>query len=203
MKRLADVRADTKQYKDLSNVKMAEQYRGDVNKRIVEYLRQSKIPEHDELRSSHGLRRLFIAFAFATRLTADQNITLNHFIQKTLGHEDGGSTENYDTIVIESDKFLEKVASAKLDSTFRATINLKEEIKNLEQKVDDLELNIEPAPVVPKSADEIEIDKQRVKTKQQFKKIKRLIDSGKTSYAELHANGISHNLYAKYKRLHT
>jgi hypothetical protein len=202
MKRLADVRADTAQYADLSNVKMAEKYRENVNKRIVQYLRRANIPEHPELRSSHGLRRLFIAFAFATRPTVDRNMTLNHFIQKRLGHEDGGSTENYDTIVIESDKFLEKVASAKLDSAFRATIDLKEEIKNLEQKVDDLD--IPPAPAVPlaKSPNQIEIDKQRVSTKKMFDKIKELIDSGKTSYTEMQANGVGHNMYSKYKRLH-
>jgi integrase len=202
MKRVADVRADTAQYKGMSNVKMAEKYRENVNKRIVEYLREAKIPEHPELKSSHGLRRLWIAFAFATRSTEDRNMTLNYFIQSRLGHEDGGSTRNYDTIVIDSDKFLEKVASAKLDSTFRATINLKEEIKNLEQKVDDLD--IPPAPVAPaKSANQIEIDKQRVSTKAVFKKIKELIDSGKNSYAEMHQNGVSKNIYAKYKRLHS
>jgi integrase len=203
MKRLADVRADTAQYKDLSNKKMAEKYRGDVNVRILEYLRQAKIPEHSELRSSHGCRRLWIAYAFATRPTSERNMTLSYFIQTSLGHEDGGSTRNYDTIVIDSDKFLEKVASAKLDSAFRATIDLKEEIKNLEHKVDDLD--IPPAPAVPlaKSPNQLEIDKQRVKTKQQFKKIKELIDSGKTSYTEMQANGVSHNMYAKYKRLHT
>ena len=202
MKRLADVRADTAQYKSLSNVKMAEKYRGNVNDRIVEYLRQAQIPKHPELKSSHGLRRLWIAFAFATRSTEDRNMTLNYFIQSRLGHEDGGSTRNYDTIVIDSDKFLEKVASAKLDSTFRATINLKEEIKNLEQKVDDLD--IAPAPVAPaKSANQIEIDKQRVKTKQQFKKIKELIDSGKNSYAEMKEHNIGHNMFSKYKRLHS
>ena len=129
-------------------------------------------------------------------------MTLTYFIWKRLGHEDASSTESYDTIVIDSDKFLEKVASAKLDSTFRATINLKEEIKNLEQKVDDLD--IPPAPVAPaKSANQIEIDKQRVGTKAMFKKIKELIDSGKNSYAEMQANGVGHNIYAKYKKLHS
>ena len=129
-------------------------------------------------------------------------MTLTYFIWKNLGHEDASSTESYDTIVIESDKFLEKVASAKLDSTFRATINLKEEIKNLEQKVD--ELDISPAPVAPldKSANQSEIDKQRVKTKAIFKKIKELNENGIFSYAEMQAHNISHNIYAKYKRLH-
>ena len=202
MKRVADVRADTAQYKGLSNVKMAEQYRGNVNKRIVEYLREAKIPEHPELKSSHGLRRLWIAYAFATRPTEDRNMTLTYFIWKRLGHEDASSTESYDTIVIDSDKFLEKNASSKLDSAFRATINLKEEIKNLEQKVDDLD--IAPAPVAPaKSANQIEIDKQRVKTKQQFKKIKELNDRGIFSYSDMHKNGVSKNLYAKFKLLHS
>jgi DNA uptake protein ComE-like DNA-binding protein len=201
MKRLADVRADTAQYADLSNVKMAEKYRENVNKRIVEYLQQAKIPKHPELKSSHGLRRLWIAFAFATRPTVDRNMTLNHFIQLRLGHEDGGSTANYDTIVIDSDKFLEKVASAKLDSAFRATIDLKEEIKNLEQKVDDLDIPPAPAAPLAKSANQIEIDKQRVSTKQQFKKIKELQDKGIFSYSEMKANGVGHNMYSKYKRL--
>ena len=95
---LADVRQETDELLNLTNVELKNKYNGRVNDRIVKYLRFAGIPEHNELKSSHGLRRLYIAYSYS--LVKNNRMTFHQFIKTNLGHESNHSTINYNTIQI-------------------------------------------------------------------------------------------------------
>ena len=101
MEKLSIVRAETNKFKDLTNVKLSEKYNTLVNDRIQKYLRASGIEEHNELKSSHGLRRLYVNFLYSMR--EEPNLTLHAFIKKYLGHTSDNATKNYNSINIVSD----------------------------------------------------------------------------------------------------
>jgi integrase len=101
MEKLSIVRAETNKFKDLTNVKLSEKYNTLVNDRIQKYLRASGIEEHNELKSSHGLRRLYVNFLYSMR--EEPNLTLHAFIKKYLGHTSDHATKNYNSINITSD----------------------------------------------------------------------------------------------------
>lgn len=100
MNKLKIVRNETDKFKDLTNVKLREKYNTLVNDRIQKYLRASGIQEHNELKSSHGLRRLYVNFLYSMRDEA--NLTLHAFIKKYLGHTSDNATVNYNSINIVS-----------------------------------------------------------------------------------------------------
>jgi integrase len=100
MNKLKIVRSETDKFKDLTNVKLREKYNTLVNDRIQKYLRASGIQEHNELKSSHGLRRLYVNFLYSMRDEA--NLTLHAFIKKYLGHTSDNATVNYNSINIVS-----------------------------------------------------------------------------------------------------
>jgi hypothetical protein len=177
---------------------MREKYNSKVNDRIQQYLREADIPEHNELKSSHGLRRLYVAYAFSLR--NEPNMTLHQFIKTNLGHESSGSIQNYNTINITTDRILDKDTATVINSTHRATVNLQDEVKNLEQEVRTLEHT--PASQVLQNARNLEINRQSVATKAKFKIITKAISEGKNSYSEMERFGISTYLYSKYKKLH-
>ena len=95
---LIAVRQETDQYLNLTNVELKNKYNGRVNDRIVKYLRFAGIPEHNELKSSHGLRRLYVAYSYS--LLKNNKMTFHQFIKTNLGHESNHSTINYNTIQI-------------------------------------------------------------------------------------------------------
>jgi integrase len=203
MRTLEDVRKETDKFKSLSNEKMREKYNGAVNKRIDEYLRAAGIPEHNELKSSHGLRRLFVAYGYSLR--DDQNMTLHLFIKENLGHDSGSSTQNYNTIKITTDKILDKDSAAKLNATHATTVKLEREVEDLKQEVNDI--------VVPPAvqAAQAVVAKLPKATKAKFELIKKAIAQGKTSYSELEkvaipgtkpVKFITRNIISKYKKIH-
>lgn len=98
IKTLDEVRTQTDEYKNLTNVAMSNRYLERVNERISEYLKKAGIPAHGELKSSHGLRRLYVAYAYS--LQDAPNLTFHQFIKESLGHAGGGYTANYNTIEI-------------------------------------------------------------------------------------------------------
>jgi uncharacterized membrane protein YcgQ (UPF0703/DUF1980 family) len=198
MDKLKIVRAETDKYLDLTNIKLREKYNSKVNDRIQQYLREADIPEHNELKSSHGLRRIYVAYAFSLR--NEPNMTLHAFIKQNLGHESSGSTQNYNTINITTDRILDKDTATVINSTHRATVNLQEEIKNLEQEVRTLEHT--PASQVLQDARNVELDNLTAATKAKFAKITNAISKGKSSYSEMEALGITAHMYSKYKKLH-
>ena len=104
MEKLSIVRAETNKFKDLTNVKLSEKYNTLVNDRIQKYLRASGIEEHNELKSSHGLRRLYVNFLYSMR--EEPNLTLHAFIKKYLGHTSDNATKNYNSINITLDNIL-------------------------------------------------------------------------------------------------
>lgn len=95
---LTSVRQETDEYLNLTNVELKNKYNGRVNDRIIKYLRFAGIPEHNELKSSHGLRRLYVAYAYS--LIKNNRMTFHQFIKTNLGHESNNSTINYNTIQI-------------------------------------------------------------------------------------------------------
>ena len=95
---LSDVRRETDELLNLTNVELKNKYNGRVNDRIVKYLRFAGIPEHNELKSSHGLRRLYVAYAYS--LVKNNRMTFHQFIKTNLGHQSNHSTINYNTIQI-------------------------------------------------------------------------------------------------------
>jgi integrase len=101
MDKLKIVRTETDKFKDLNNVKLREKYNVLVNDRIQKYLRMAGIPEHNELKSSHGLRRLYVNLLYSMR--EEPNLTLHAFIKKYLGHTSDNATNNYNSISITTD----------------------------------------------------------------------------------------------------
>ena len=101
MEKLSIVRDETDKYLHLTNVKLREKYNTLVNDRIQKYLRASGIQEHNELKSSHGLRRLYVNFLYSLR--DEPNLTLHAFIKKYLGHTSDNATVNYNSINITTD----------------------------------------------------------------------------------------------------
>ena len=197
---LSEVRAVTDKL-DLDNEDMTAKYDANINKRIVEYLEAAGIPISKEVKSSHSLRRLYVAFSYSLR--DEPNITYEYWIKSQLGHESAGSTMNYNSVKITTAKLLDKDSAAKLNLTYKNTITLEDKITKLEEKIDEIEVPpAAPAPAA-KTPNEISIDKQRVSTKLIFKKIKELQEKGIFSYADMHKNGVSKNLYAKFKLLHS
>ena len=198
MDRLKLVRAETDKYLDLTNIKMREKYNSKVNDRIQQYLREADIPKHNELKSSHGMRRIYVSYAYSLR--NEPNMTLHQFIKENLGHESSGSTQNYNTINITTDRILDKDTATVINSTHRATVNLQEEIVELKQEIRDLEHT--PASQVLQTARDIELNNQSVATKAKFAKITKAIEKGKISYSEMSDIGITAHMYSKYKKLH-
>jgi integrase len=101
MEKLKMVRAETDKYLSLNNVKLREKYNKLVNDRIQKYLRMAGIPDHNELKSSHGLRRLYVNLLYSMR--EEPNLTLHAFIKKYLGHTSDNATNNYNSISITTD----------------------------------------------------------------------------------------------------
>jgi uncharacterized membrane protein YcgQ (UPF0703/DUF1980 family) len=198
MDKLKIVRTETDKYLDLTNIKMREKYNVAVNDRIQKYLTEADIPKHNELKSSHGLRRLYVAYAFSLR--NEPNMTLHAFIKQNLGHESSGSTQNYNTINITTDRILDKDTATVINSTHRATVNLQEEIEGLKQEISDIQHT--PASQVLQTARDIELNNQSVATKNKFAKITKAISQGKTSYSQMESIGITAHMYSKYKKLH-
>jgi uncharacterized membrane protein YcgQ (UPF0703/DUF1980 family) len=198
MDKLKIVRDETDKYLDLTNIKLREKYNSKVNDRIQQYLREADIPEHNELKSSHGLRRMYVAYAYSLR--NEPNMTLHAFIKQNLGHESSGSTQNYNTINITTDRILDKDTATVINSTHRATVNLQDEVKQLEQDVRDLEHT--PASQVLQNARNVELGHLTEGTRAKFVKITKAIAEGKSSYSEMERLGITAHMYSKYKKLH-
>ena len=95
MELVGEVRKTTDKFKSLSNAEIVGKFNSKVNERILTYLKKVKI-DHSELRSSHGLRRLYVAVAY---MLLDDDLTYHQFIKESLGHESGGSVAHYNTIV--------------------------------------------------------------------------------------------------------
>ncbi len=120
-------------------------------------------------------------------------MTFELWIQRMLAHDSSGSTMNYNTIKIAAAKLLDEDSAAKLNLTYSNTLELKQDIANLESKIED---------ITPLAQEPTAVRELRGRTKQIFKKIKELIDSGVTSYKDMERNDVSHNMYNKYKKLH-
>ena len=68
-----------------------------INKRIKEILKKLKIPYSKEITSSHGARRLYVAWVY---YKSDKKKTKSYLIKKLLGHKTDGCLGNYDSVLI-------------------------------------------------------------------------------------------------------
>lgn len=194
MKTLDEVRRETDKFmKTLGNVELRNKYNGRVNARIESRLNAAGIPEHNELKSSHGLRRLYVAYAYSLR--DDQNLTFHQFIKDNLGHESGASTANYNTIKITTDKILDKDSAVKLNATHATTVRLESQVAELKEEVDDIqEVKIPEVPVLEISR----INSLSKATTAKLKLFKKAVAEGKTSYEQLEKVKIPGTIPQKY-----
>ena len=155
-----------------------------------------------ELKSSHGLRRLYVAYGYSLR--DDQNMTLHLFIKTNLGHDSNSSTQNYNTIKISTDKILDKDSAAKLNATHSTTVKLEREVAEIQEELDDI--TVPPAAQAARAV----VARLPAATKAKFEVIRLAMAAGKTSYAELEKvpipgttpiKFITRNIIAKYKKL--
>jgi hypothetical protein len=87
---------------EVSNKELGNKYSNRINKRIKKYLDALNIPDHKEISTSHGMRRLYANFAYANR--KNKNMSLQLFITKYLGHDPeyvSSAAANYSSIHIE------------------------------------------------------------------------------------------------------
>jgi len=99
IKLLQEIRAETDKL-GLDNEALSEKYKSDVNSRIKQHLDSVGIPPNNELKSSHGLRRLYVATLYFLRSESDSHQTLHAFIKENLAHESDGATTAYNSIEI-------------------------------------------------------------------------------------------------------
>ena len=191
IKWIEKVRDTTDKLKDISNVDLSKKYNQRVNERIVKYLRASKIEEHNELKSSHGLRRLYVNYMYSFR--TNHNQTLHNFIKVNLGHTKDGSTTSYNSINVSSDRILDKdqakVIHSNIDTVREHTI----ELKKIEKKIEDISAGIYNAEPIVK---QVPINK----TEKKFEEIDKAVADGATSYKALQDLGYTTYMIAKYKR---
>ena len=174
MEIVGEVRKTTDKFKSLSNAEIVGKYNSKVNERIVTYLKKVKI-DHSELRSSHGLRRLYVAVAYM--LLDDDKLTYHQFIKDSLGHESGGSVAHYNTIVtIWKDE----------EETKAETKETKAETK--ETKVESKETKEEDVKVASLSK----------ATRVKYEVFKKAVAAGKTSYEQLERVKIPGTIPQKY-----
>ena len=155
------VHSKTNEQKSIGNIKLAELYIQYVNKKIVYYLKQFDML-NNELKSSHGLRRLYVAYMYYNRV--NQRESLASFIMRTLGHETAGSIMNYNSIQIydDSEDDQEEKTNAPLPNQER---------------------NIRPLPA--KSAKQLKMDKIESLINQGFTTYKQMAAHGITTNAYL------------------
>ena len=177
-----------------------QRYDGNVNKRIKQYLKEAGIPEHNELKSSHGaFRRLFIAYGYSLR---DQpNQTLHSYIKDNLGHDEDSSTMHYNTLQVTSARVLEKDAAAKLEATHRATIELRGDVAELKEEITTATAAA-PSATATATATVASVASMKVTpgTMAKFKKIEALVKEGKVKYADMERKGITAHVYSKWKK---
>jgi integrase len=73
---------------------LQEYYTAKINNRLAVMLQDVDI-FNNELKSSHGLRRLYVAWLYFHSTSKE---TLSYFIKRLLGHSDTNSVEHYNTI---------------------------------------------------------------------------------------------------------
>jgi integrase len=170
MEIVGEVRKTTDKFKSLSNAEIVGKYNSRVNERILTYLKKVKI-DHSELRSSHGLRRLYVAVAYM--LKDDDKLTYHQFIKDSLGHESGGSVAHYNTIV---------------------TIWKDEEESKGESKGETKETKAETKET-KETKEEASLSKA---TRVKYEVFKKAVAAGKTSYEELEKVKIPGTIPQKY-----
>ena len=176
MEIVGDVRKTTDKLLNLTNAEIVGKYNSKVNERIVTYLKKVKI-DHSELRSSHGLRRLYVAVAYM--LLDDDKLTYHQFIKESLGHESGGSVAHYNTIVtIGKDEEETKEESKETKETKVETKETKEETKETKEA--------------------IRVASLSKATRVKYEVFKKAVAAGKTSYEQLERVKIPGTIPQKY-----
>ena len=183
-----EIRKETDKIKKIGNVKLREQYNGMVNKGIKKYLLEAEIPKHNELKSSHGLRRLWVNYSYSTR--ENQGQTLHNFIKKFLGHDSDGSTMNYNTIQVSSDSILTKDQSNAVNEALVG-------VRHNKQEIEELKIELEEKKEELKEADE----PTQTVFSGKYKELDKLYKRGITSYRDLNDKGFTNYMISKYKRL--
>ena len=183
--------------KGVSNQTLGKRWNPRINKRIKLYLKELGMEEHPEISTSHGMRRLYINFAFANR--KNRNMSLMMFISKYLGHDPkyvSAAAANYSSILIETASVLTDSQSAQVNQAQSRSIENKEELSKLKKKMKDIPVTEEKAP-----APEEPVKVKFVSAKEKkFEKISNLVKKGVTSYSQMQKNGISTYTYSQWKK---
>jgi len=78
-----------------TNKQITDSFSSNLNKTIKKILKKLNIPYNRQIASTHGSRRLYVAWAY---YKSDKKISLPHLIKTLLGHSNYSSVANYDTI---------------------------------------------------------------------------------------------------------
>ena len=207
LKNIKSIRTYAERHGDIdtiSNKQLGKRFNGDVNKRIKWYLDELKIEKHKEVRSSHGMRRLYVNYAFTNR--KNRNVSLQLFITKYLGHDEryiSSAAANYSSILVETASILtENQASQVNQAQQQATINA-EKIAEIEAKCCEKpslavckNLNVDvKCDEPPKSSIVFVSNKQK-----KWKKIEKLVKEGVITYAGMQNAGISTYSFSQWKK---
>ena len=199
LKNIKDIRKAVGNITNVSNMTLGKRWNTRINTRIKFYLDELKIERHPEISTSHGMRRLYINFAFANR--KNRNMSLAMFISRYLGHDPkyvSSAAANYSSVLIETASVLTDNQSAQVNQANSRSIENKEEIKDLKTKMKRAPQAQAPQPQA--HAPQSESVKFVSKKQQKWDKIAKLIAEGKTTYAEMQEAGISTYSYSQYKK---
>jgi hypothetical protein len=94
---IISIRKELKSFLNFSNESFTSYLNSKLNARIKKYMIAVGV-DHPQLSSSHGLRRLYVAYSFFKRL--DQTESLLAYYARNLGHVGFGSIANYSTITV-------------------------------------------------------------------------------------------------------
>ena len=193
MKLIGEIRTSIGDISKDSNEVLGRRYNGRINERVRKYMKEVGLEVNKELKSSHGLRRLWVNFAY--KLRSNRGQSLASFISENLGHDPSSissAAQNYSSIAIDSASILTDNQAQQVNTAQRMATENKQEIQELKEEIkeiDEIKSLQEPTKSMP-----VEETK--------FKKIEKLIKAGKTSYVQMNNEGITNYTYSAYKKAH-
>ena len=87
-----------KPFHNLTNAKLTAKINNKLNNRIKKYNKKHDI-DHKQVNSSHGLRKLHVAYSYHKR--KNKKLSFPLFYSKCLGHAGYGSIVNYSVVLVE------------------------------------------------------------------------------------------------------
>ena len=193
---IKDITAAVGNIENTSNVTLGKRWNGRVNTRIKAYWTQLgvKLSPSDlkEVGNSHGMRRLYINYAYSNR--KNRNMSKQLFISRYLGHQNelSSASANYDSVHIETKSVLTKNQAAQVNQAVSRSVENKEDIENLKKGI--VKTQVEQSQSQAKRT--IAISEKQKK----FAKIEKLLSKGKTTYSQMQDAGISTYTFSQYRK---